>query len=199
MGTIYFEKNGAKLLKTIGMSKSEFARRMGIQKQNVNILFKTKNLETIHRAAEVMGVPFGLLVGYPDEPETDGLICAESHFTSPPFSAYWHLIDTQRGFVPGLYNRDDLGDIGLYWGDKDGGVCNILLKQIENKDFVSIDQMIEQISDVIESGNMTLESAYKVSLKKGGITVVIEAYSKEQRTAKESGSWAITTYFKGDN
>lgn len=68
MNQIYFEANGEALLKRIGMSKSEFARRMGIRKQNVKALFKTKNLETIYKASEVLGVPFTLLVGYINEP-----------------------------------------------------------------------------------------------------------------------------------
>ena len=69
MNKIYFEANGEALLKRIGMSKSEFARRMGIRKQNVKALFKTKNLETIYKASEVLGVPFELLVGYIEEPD----------------------------------------------------------------------------------------------------------------------------------
>ena len=51
------------------MRKSEFARRMGIRKQNVKALFKSKNLETIYMAAGVMGVPFEMLVGYMEEPD----------------------------------------------------------------------------------------------------------------------------------
>lgn len=69
MNRIYFEAKGEALLERIGMSKSEFARRMGIQKQNVKALFKSKNLETIYKAAEVMGVPFSMLVGYIEEPD----------------------------------------------------------------------------------------------------------------------------------
>ena len=67
MNQIYFEANGEALLKRIGMSKSEFARRMVIRKQNVKALFKTKNLETIYKASEVLVVPFELLVGYIEE------------------------------------------------------------------------------------------------------------------------------------
>lgn len=69
MNQIYFEAKGEALLAQIGMSKSEFARRMGIRKQNVKVLFKTKNLETIYKASEVLGLPFVLLVGYIEEPE----------------------------------------------------------------------------------------------------------------------------------
>ena len=69
MNQIYFEAKGEALLERIGMSKSEFARRMGIRKQNVKALFKTKNLETIYKASKVIGVPFTLLVGYIEEPD----------------------------------------------------------------------------------------------------------------------------------
>jgi transcriptional regulator with XRE-family HTH domain len=69
MSKIYFEAKGEELLEKLGISKSEFARRMGIRKQNVKALFKTKNLETIYKAASVLEVPFELLVGYIEEPD----------------------------------------------------------------------------------------------------------------------------------
>jgi len=69
MNRIYFEEKGEELLRRIGMTKSEFAMRMGIHRQNVGVLFKTKNLETIYKAAHVLGVPLGQLVGYVEEPE----------------------------------------------------------------------------------------------------------------------------------
>ena len=69
MNQIYFEAKGEALLERIGMTKAEFARRMGIRKQNVKALFKSKNLETIHKAAGVMGVPFEMLIGYIEEPD----------------------------------------------------------------------------------------------------------------------------------
>ena len=69
MSQIYFEAKGEALLERIGMTKSEFARQMGIRKQNVKALFRTKNLETIYKAALVLGVPFEMLVGYVEEPD----------------------------------------------------------------------------------------------------------------------------------
>lgn len=54
-----------------------FARRMGIQRQNVNVLFKTNNLETIARAADVLDVPLALLVGYVDEQDVFDLPVSE--------------------------------------------------------------------------------------------------------------------------
>ena len=69
MNQIYFEAKGEALLERIGMTKSEFARQMGIRKQNVKALFRTKNIETINKASTVLGVPFEMLVGYVEEPE----------------------------------------------------------------------------------------------------------------------------------
>ena len=77
MDQLYFEARGEDLLRQIGMTKSEFGRRMGVRKQNVKALFKTKNLETIHNAATVLGVPFNVLVGYTEEPDLDKIpLCA---------------------------------------------------------------------------------------------------------------------------
>ena len=42
---IYFEEKGIELLGKLGVTKTEFARRTGIHRQNVNALFKTNNLE----------------------------------------------------------------------------------------------------------------------------------------------------------
>ena len=67
MKGVYFEEKGIELIRSLGVSKAEFARRMGIQRQNVNSLFKTNNLEIIARAADVLGVPMSMLVGYVDE------------------------------------------------------------------------------------------------------------------------------------
>ena len=78
MKGIYFEEKGLALLEQRSMTKSEFARRMGIQRQNVNVLFKTNNLEIIARAAEVLDVPLALLVGYVDEPDVCDLPIIES-------------------------------------------------------------------------------------------------------------------------
>lgn len=73
MNEIYFEAKGEQLLEKIGLTKAEFARRMGIQRQNVKALFKSKDLRIIHKAAEVMGVPWELLIGYVGEPDLDEL------------------------------------------------------------------------------------------------------------------------------
>ena len=52
---------------------------MGIQRQNVNVLFKTNNLEIIARASDVLDVPLALLVGYVEEPDVYEYPVPECH------------------------------------------------------------------------------------------------------------------------
>ena len=79
MKGIYFEAKGLSLLSLRGISKAEFARRMGIQRQNVNVLFKTNNLEIIAKAADVLNVPLSLLIGYVEEQDVYELPVPEYH------------------------------------------------------------------------------------------------------------------------
>ena len=93
MNTIYFESKGEALLERIGMSKAEFARKMGIQRQNVKALFKSKDLGVIQKAADVMGVPWIFLVGYAEEPDVYQL----------PMPTYEEYLDFARQY-PGEYD-----------------------------------------------------------------------------------------------
>lgn len=65
----YFEKYGDALVKQMGLSKTEFADRMGVSKQNVNLVFKTKNLLTLKKAAQVLDVPLETLIADAQEQE----------------------------------------------------------------------------------------------------------------------------------
>ena len=52
----------AEVLTDKGISKTEFARLMGIQKQNVNSLLETNNIRKIEEIADKLGVKFSDLV-----------------------------------------------------------------------------------------------------------------------------------------
>lgn len=84
MSEIYFEVKGEALLKRIGMSKAEFARRMGIQRQNVKALFRSKDIRVIQKAADVMGLPWIFLVGYAEEPDIPEDDCSGDAFEIAP-------------------------------------------------------------------------------------------------------------------
>ena len=104
---IYFEEKGQQLLSELGITKSEFARRMGIQRQNVNVLFKTRNIDTIARAAEVLGVPFGLLVGYVEEPYLPEFQLGESREIMPddvPTGDTTEDVEARRKIISKFYH-----------------------------------------------------------------------------------------------
>lgn len=65
----YFEKNGEALLRRMGISKTEFAEKMGVKKQNVYALFATKNILVLKKAAQVLDVPVETLIADATEQE----------------------------------------------------------------------------------------------------------------------------------
>lgn len=64
MNQTVFEAHGEELIACAGMTKAEFARRMGIQRQNVKSLFRSPKLETVYKVAQVLNLPVGYLIGY---------------------------------------------------------------------------------------------------------------------------------------
>jgi DNA-binding Xre family transcriptional regulator len=67
----------AEVLTDKGISKSEFARLMGIQKQNVNALLETNNIRKIEEIADKLGVKFSDLIddgNVDSQPEITGYI-----------------------------------------------------------------------------------------------------------------------------
>ena len=65
----YFEQHGDALLRRMGISKTEFAEKMGVKKQNVNALFATKNILVLRKAAQVLDVPLETLIADASEQE----------------------------------------------------------------------------------------------------------------------------------
>ena len=212
MATIYFEEKGPALLERIGMTKSEFARRMGIKKQNVNVLFKSKNLETIYRASVVMNVPFELLIGYTSEPDPiplDAFFYEEdipyafgplgnvyTSFKGKPKEAFWFLINRQEGDARAVFSRDDIGDIDLVWGDENCGVRHILVKHINEKDFPTVNQMIEEVTSIILDGNLSFDNPDKAILQKDGYIVAIRKNYRIDGKKLETQNWVLTAYSK---
>ena len=58
----YFEENAPELLNNAGLNKAKFAEKMGVARQNIQKVFETKNVFTLMRAAEVLGVSLNQLI-----------------------------------------------------------------------------------------------------------------------------------------
>ncbi|MBO8444180.1 MAG: helix-turn-helix transcriptional regulator [Bacteroidetes bacterium] len=59
----YFEVHAEELLKQAGLNKARFAEQMGVARQNVQKIFGTKNVFTLLKAVEILGVPLNTLIG----------------------------------------------------------------------------------------------------------------------------------------
>ena len=213
MANTYLEEKGPALLERIGMSKAEFARRMGIKKQNVNVLFKSKNLDTIHRASVVMNIPLALLIGYTSEPDLipqDALFVKEEDiplafgflgnvymsFKGRPKEAFWFLINRQEGDARSVFTREDIGDIDLIWGDENCGVRHILVKHINERDFPTVNQMIDEVTSIILNGRLSFNNPDKAILQKDGYIVAIRKNYRIDGKKLETQNWVLTAYSK---
>lgn len=58
----YFEIHAAEILKGKHLTKAGFAEKMEVKPQNVNKVFETKNITTLMRAAQVLGVSLDYLI-----------------------------------------------------------------------------------------------------------------------------------------
>ena len=58
----YFEQNASELLKNAHLTKAAFAEKIGVKAQNVNKVLETKNVFTLMKASEVLGVSLNYLI-----------------------------------------------------------------------------------------------------------------------------------------
>lgn len=68
----YLEEHGEQMLVEAGMSKVQFAEKVGIAAQNVKKLFATKNITTLAKVAEVLNISLQVLIyGHTEQSSTD--------------------------------------------------------------------------------------------------------------------------------
>jgi len=189
MNQIYFEAKGEALLERIGMTKSEFARRMDIRKQNVKALFKSKNLETIHKAAIVMGVPFEMLIGYVEEPDLSKI----------PFPPYEEVddgaeYDIPRGDSPAevIMRRNVISNFYREWKINNPlqRRYNFSLKEYINIRFVSITETCTHASRTYLSTLAVLQLDAILS----GAKKVMTVPAKKNKNQKEFDKMLIMHY-----
>lgn len=97
LNNTYFEEHALELLATAKLNKAQFAEKMGVARQNIQKVFETKNIVTLQRAADVLGVPLDLLLSGNKETHINGYIEADDVI---------YPIKTKRQFVE-LINKVD--------------------------------------------------------------------------------------------
>ncbi|NCN09704.1 MAG: hypothetical protein GW938_07660 [Leptospira sp.] len=71
-------------------------------------------------------------------------------FSKKPYEAIAHLRIVKEGYVPGAFQRSDIGSIDLIWGNEKAGLCHIISKrESENYD---INKFLLVLPKIIENG-----------------------------------------------
>ncbi len=97
------------------------------------------------------------------------------------------LYKAKSGETRGVFNREEIGEIGLIWGDEQKGLSHIIEKHIiQNADFDSVQELMSVMDDVINNGDIIFQKGGNCKIEKGDHRVVI--------ARKEDGSFVITAY-----
>lgn len=117
-------------------------------------------------------------------------------FKGKPKQAIEHLLKVRRGYVPGAFHRDDIGDIDLVWGNKHYGLKHI--EKHRNKKGQDFNKLMEEITDVIKNGKM-IDDEWDENIK-----VIVDETKKilikltwdDENVENKNRNWLFNGYFK---
>ena len=117
-------------------------------------------------------------------------------FKGKPKQAIEHLLKVRRGYVPGAFHRDDIGDIDLVWGNKHYGLKHI--EKHRHKKGQDFNKLVEEITDVIENGKM-IDDEWDENIK-----VIVDETKKilikltwdDEKVENKNRNWLFNGYFK---
>lgn len=123
-------------------------------------------------------------------------------FRGNPYQAAAFLMGKKSGEAIGVFNRPELGDIDLPWGnhEKKRGLEHIIIKHINTlHDFENIGEAMRVIDDVIKNGEIIKDKPDKIILQKDGNRVVVSKNVRDEKGViiEENKNWVVTAYDKG--
>lgn len=121
---------------------------------------------------------------------------AFTQFKGKPKQAIEHLLKVRRGYVPGAFHRDDIGDIDLVWGNKHYGLKHI--EKQRHKKGQDFNKLMEEITDVIEYGKI-IDDEWDENIK-----VIVDETKKilikltwdDEKVENKNRNWLFNGYFK---
>lgn len=97
------------------------------------------------------------------------------------------LFGKKSGEAKGVFHRDEVGDIGLIWGDDRGGLQHIIEKHvIEHSDYNSVGELTSAIEDVVSNGDFIIQKGGNLRFEKGGHRVIV--------AKNQEGDFVVTAY-----
>ena len=121
-----------------------------------------------------------------------------NQFKGKVLQAVKFLLNHESGDLLGVFHRNDVGDIDMVWGDEGGGLCHILNKHINDKDFPTVKDLVSRIEDIINKGEVDERhsNANKLVLVKDGYLVTIRRNVREKGIKIADKNWVLTAYNK---
>lgn len=121
---------------------------------------------------------------------------AFTQFKGKPKQAIEHLLKVHRGYVPGAFHRDDIGDIDLVWGNKHYGLKHI--EKQRHKKGQDFNKLMEEITYVIEHGKI-IDDEWNENMK-----VIVDETKKilikltwdDEKVENKNRNWLFNGYFK---
>ncbi len=119
-----------------------------------------------------------------------------NQFKGKVLQAVKFLTNHKSGDLLGVFHRKDIGDIDMVWGDDGGGLCHILNKHINEKDFPTVKDLVSRIEDIVNNGKVDFSNGDKMVLKKDGYVVTIRRNVREKGIKIADKNWVLTAYNK---
>lgn len=121
-----------------------------------------------------------------------------NQFKGKVLQAVKFLVNHESGDLLGVFHRNDVGDIDMVWGDEGGGLCHILNKHINDKDFPTVKDLVSRIEDIINKGEVDERHSNtdKLVLVKDGYLVTIRRNVREKGIKIADKNWVLTAYNK---
>lgn len=119
-----------------------------------------------------------------------------NQFKGKVLQAVKFLVNHESGDLLGVFHRKDIGDIDMVWGDDGGGLCHILNKHINDKDFPTVKDLVSRIDDIVNNGKVDFSNGDKMVLKKDGYVVTIRRNVREKGIKIADKNWVLTAYNK---
>lgn len=121
-----------------------------------------------------------------------------NQFKGKVLQAVKFLVNHESGDLLGVFHRNDVGDIDMVWGNEGGGLCHILNKHINDKDFPTVKDLVSRIEDIINKGEVDERhsNADKLVLVKDGYLVTIRRNVREKGIKIADKNWVLTAYNK---
>lgn len=97
------------------------------------------------------------------------------------------LFGKKSGEAKNVFHREEVGDIGLIWGNDKGGLKHIIEKHIiEHSDYDSVEQLTSDIEDVVSNGDFIVQKGGNLRFEKDGHRVIV--------AKNQEGDFVVTAY-----